>query len=1008
MVKINLTSDLKPQPTLSLYFGGTGVKTGQMLWKMLGSVPDSIAGFVEPYFIDSQLPEIDHYERSRHYCYRDLNRFEEPVYEEFREHRMPANLGREPVMDSSDGCGVTRIFGAASLVECSDDFAELISEAVRRLRQRRTSSNQPLQVFLTVSACGGTGAGMLIDAAALVRHHLAESFHERPRIYAFVVGPEAFDGVVHGEDKKSRMMASAYAMLSELHYFADDATFRSGYRLRDKPIEIRNDVPGDRLFEWIFYVDGKTEAGAVVRSQEELCWIVAELQVHFALSLVGHKIRESIPNLREHRARRYPADFIHPESREVRPEGEELALSRASRRCFLAGLSVRGVRFPADEIADHARAKWTAEAFEALLERSLPDDTDSLLVMDRLLGVEAGRLTNEGLLARCRATPAALRERVPPSSTGWTAPTRRQDAQTIYEQGKSLLDGSSALMGRRGNTAGVASDSQADQAFRSWRNQWQEDLEQVDGLPHYFFELAGDATQGRGLRWLRDFVNHVIAFLETPKPEMALEAAWEELEVLREKAARKHRRLDRAVRKDARNPILRARALVEKLINDGRSRAPISDETARLATTTVDPLAQLATACQKLEQRIALPELERRVYRQMADDLKTWRRQKLDPILETLTTATIDATARLQRCRALLGGYPESLSEADARYSVHSLVDDELLNDLRDQAATRPSMIDLVVRPFFDSGLVHGRHRLGIHTVHNLEAGEAVEIVEQVIRRATRAQLESLQLGWHLPAVQERLGQASSILDQGAKPLVSYAEGAVGLSPLRFLLQPSGLELPRPFGQSFGTARSLIGRDRLQLTAISVSFGIPPNTLTGIDQWFRQYCLHLGDDQDFGQLDRFPLHVFRNAPRGIDEICSPLDLCRHPDYVEGLRDLVTSSGWDEDIQLEIRPQADLEEALDPLRDWNLVIELTDRIVRAAAHRPNLKALALADPRLVPLARRLFGRVDTAESEHFSDTQETTYGGNGSARNHGSPDGNPGPSDHGPGLDDRFD
>ncbi len=995
MAQINLTAELEPQPTLSIYFGGTGVQTGQMLWKMLSSVSEPVARFVEPFFIDSQAPKISHYERSRHYSYRDLNRFEEPVYEEFREHRMPRNLGREPVMDSSDGCGVTRIFGAASLAECRDDFINLVSDAVRRLQQCGVDSNQPLQVFLTASACGGTGAGMLIDAAALIRHHLAEGFNERPRIYAFVVGPGAFDHVLSGEDKKSRMMASAYAMLGELHHFADGGTFRSGYRLRDKPIEIRNDIPGDRLFEWIFYVDGKTEGGAVVRSQEELCWIVAEFQMHFALSLVGRGIRESVPNLREHRARRYPADFIHPESREGRPKEEERILGRASRRCFLASLSVRGVRFPADEIAEFERARWSAEAIEALLERDFFEEKDPLLVMDRLLGVEAGELTHEGLLARCRATPLALLKRVPSASAGWSAPRRQQDPQAIYEQGKRLLEESRTLLERRGSSAEVTSDGQANQAFRGWNLQWKEEVGQADRLPRHFFELAGDATQGRGLRWLRNFLDHVVAFLESPRPESAHEAAWEELAALREKAVRKHGRLGRAVRKDERNPLVRGRVLIEKLFSEGRNRTFSSSETARLAAATVDPLTQLANAAQKLEQRIALPELERRVYRQMADDLKTWRRQKLDPILETLTTASIDAKSRRQRRQAQLAGHPKDGSEADARYSVHSLVDDDLLKDLRAQAATRPSMIDFVVRPFFADGLVYGQHRLGIDTVQGLEAKEVVEIVEQIVRRSTRAQLESLQQGWQLPAVQECLGRAAVVLDQGATPLVAHAEGALGLSPLRFLVLPDELKLDNPFGQSFGVSRRLVGRDHLQLNAISVVFGIPPNTLTGVERWFRHYCLHLGDDGDRGQLDRFPLHVFRGAATEFNEIYSPLDLGRHPGYVEGLRDLVASPDWDDTIQLDIRPQPDLAAALDPLHDWNLVIELTDRVVRAAQHRPTLEARVLEDPRLRPLARRIYGgtHFEDPGPNGSGDSPRPYYGGNGNAQSNDSPGGN---------------
>src|SRR4051794_10721322 len=156
---ITLSEQIFPHPTLSLYLGGTGILVGDRMLAIRENLPDDAKGYIETFFIDSQEPSVRDHARSRHYYYDDLGEFYQPTYRQFSATRFPHNLGVNPVMNSSEGCGVTRIFGAASLVFRRDDFAKLIDQAAGRLK--KSGSTQPLQVFLTASACGGTGAGMI-------------------------------------------------------------------------------------------------------------------------------------------------------------------------------------------------------------------------------------------------------------------------------------------------------------------------------------------------------------------------------------------------------------------------------------------------------------------------------------------------------------------------------------------------------------------------------------------------------------------------------------------------------------------------------------------------------------------------------------------------------------------------------------------------------------------------------------------------------------------------------
>ncbi len=370
----HLTEQLYRQPTLSLYMGGSGHRVGGNMLALMDGLDEASRAMIEPFFIDAQEPKIRNHERARHYCYRDLGEFYRPVYADFAKQRFPENLGASPIGNSCDGCGVTRIFGAASLVANRDDFAELIEGAVARLRASTRGANKPIQVFLTASSCGGTGAGMILDAAALVGHIFRERLAERPKIFLFLLAPEVFlrdPSIKLSQEQRARMQASNYALLKELHHFAQGHPFTSSYRLRDEDVRIGNQDGGDRLFDWVFYLDGKSESSQRAHGLDEMAWIVAESQLHLALSEVGHKIVESLPNQREERSRDFALHHVHASKKERLPPHLREQLERSARKTFLATLSVRNVRFPAQEIRQWFLQRWCRDGLATLL-RGLP------------------------------------------------------------------------------------------------------------------------------------------------------------------------------------------------------------------------------------------------------------------------------------------------------------------------------------------------------------------------------------------------------------------------------------------------------------------------------------------------------------------------------------------------------------------------------------------------------------------------------------------------------------
>jgi hypothetical protein len=107
------------------------------------------------------------------------------------------------------------------------------------------------RVIIVSSIAGGTGAGMLIDMAYVVRRQLL-----RPRVFAYVLLPEVFQDV----DSGGRIFQNSYASIRELAYLKDQQIpFEAEYE-RIPPINIP--VAGEEPFSRIFLCRGDGFAGA--------------------------------------------------------------------------------------------------------------------------------------------------------------------------------------------------------------------------------------------------------------------------------------------------------------------------------------------------------------------------------------------------------------------------------------------------------------------------------------------------------------------------------------------------------------------------------------------------------------------------------------------------------------------------------------------------------------------------------------------------------------------------
>lgn len=978
------------QPTLSLYLGGSGIAVGKSLLSLMESLHPDEQQLIEPFFIDSQNPTIEDRERARHYSYSNLYRFYEPVFKEFSDQRFPQNIGEFPVVDSSTGCGITRIFGAASLVNWRDDFSSLVEQASARLRDRRTGPTQPLQVFLTASACGGTGAGMILDAAALVRHYFRER-GENPRIFFFLIGPTVYvddPSLPLRSDQRDRMRASSYALLKELHHFADGNPFRSAYRLRDKVIEIGNARDDDRLFDWVYYIDGRPEtSGGSTRSLAEVAWTVAETQLHLCTTEVGHKVAESLPNQREERFRGYASDFVHADNKQLLSEEELVRLRQGSRRTFLASFAVRNVRFPAEEIKDWFRWGWARESLEkALRGKPRQHDREWIEEFDEILGFSDGSIQPDGLLAELGLVRddllSQVREDADPGKGLPPVPGSAASPQKILDGTKTFLDAATvviedlkrdaSLVATHVSESGsiVSSATLLANALPGWQSVWTEGLRDGGAIAARLWDLAWDPAKGRGLVFLNDLLGHSAAILEEFASAGGKRAR---IATLEESLNAAQMRLNGLTRKrDVEQHGWRAvgrNLLVHfKMLKSAHSEG--FERSVRAAARDMDALRKQLIAHRSAHIANGLAP---KAWVMAARELKKWRDDVLAPAITAAENAFTLAHNQWKLAHAAMrtrGGV-----NARGRWTAHTttqIAGDPLLAELARQVA-KVSVADVVLGPLHGSGLARERHRLTSRTLASFDRETMVEILFAHVKNATAGALTFLDNGWMLPEVAKELhGAAAEALDEGAEPLVNFSRATIGQPLQSYLLAPPSLLLPDVFGRTLGKMNRLTSTDPLQLGVVSFVYGIPPNALEGIGEMFLQYAAHIGDQDRNKAHDRYPMHVFRNAAEMFDEPHSPLDAQTNAEIartaVPAARKVWSGNGG---IHLHIREWRD--DAAPP--DMNRLIELIETLLQRLVREPEMAEEIFRNGQFPDLARLY-------DSRRYRHGQQRSPDGNG--------------------------
>lgn len=137
-------------------------------------------------------------------------------------------------------------------------------------------------VYIVSSLCGGTGAGMFLDAAHVVRQMVGSD----ASIVGIFMMPSVFEEAVKADIQRRRIRANAYAALRELDHFHANQDFKVLYQSEQQPIPTTD----YRAFSQIFLLERNSLEGRALSSKSAVEKMAAHMISMTAFSYLTKEI----------------------------------------------------------------------------------------------------------------------------------------------------------------------------------------------------------------------------------------------------------------------------------------------------------------------------------------------------------------------------------------------------------------------------------------------------------------------------------------------------------------------------------------------------------------------------------------------------------------------------------------------------------------------------------------------------------------------------------------------
>jgi len=385
---------------LFLGLGGTGKEVLSRLKQRLcevngGQLPSSVALFV----IDvdnSEQKQGQALDSTTEYCQPIGGNNSMEIREEIRRHerdhdalwwiaeRLPPN--EMTLVYEAMNFGTERYRQAGLLAflweELDGGIRNGIEGAIRRL-VTGAQGQVALQVFLVCSICGGTGSGMVLDAALLARS-IGIQNAASCEVSAVLLLPGVFKSVV-SPSTYQELQRNALATLTEIEYYMYPQDQRAQRTCDPLDVDWAHRYgreggtfdTGPGLMQSVFLIDNHTNDGGSLGGVSDVIPAVADILLHVSGAVIGDRLLEPLNNAKTQFRQNLEARQMAPDL----PHFSSLGLAR--------------IVLPVGKLALEATPNLSAAVLERLV--GVAERPSDAVVADalRVLGLEPGVLADE-------------------------------------------------------------------------------------------------------------------------------------------------------------------------------------------------------------------------------------------------------------------------------------------------------------------------------------------------------------------------------------------------------------------------------------------------------------------------------------------------------------------------------------------------------------------------------------------------------------------------------------
>jgi len=263
------------------------------------------------------------------------------------------------------GAGQLRQFGRVAIFKdvaapAQSAIYNIITRAISDIRG--TGRFNSLDVYLVASVAGGTGAGMFVDIAYLVRQIAKFDARLGVTLRGFLVLPEAFSKIPGGI--KDSMRARAVACMRENKRFMVDFDYELGYPMHYHPSGVESiwySSMKEKLFDSVFHVDGQ-------RQKNPLTDVLPEFGV---AAMIADAIAAMLDKPREETEDRYAQ---HAANVITQAAEQGLAVGNQKSTAFDSAVGAFTISLPMHHILEDLSYRLALEVLEAMLAPARRDE----------------------------------------------------------------------------------------------------------------------------------------------------------------------------------------------------------------------------------------------------------------------------------------------------------------------------------------------------------------------------------------------------------------------------------------------------------------------------------------------------------------------------------------------------------------------------------------------------------------------------------------------------------